>query len=95
MGENVDLSSIGRGLKDSRMEKYNPEGGKQRRKEVQAELREIEFTNNMDEDYTLDDSSVYDTNTDNKEPHVEAFLPEIYEKIAKENFRKVSSHQDA
>lgn len=50
---------------------------KKRREELQAELKEIEFTNNMDEDCTLDDNNIYDTGTDNKELHVETLLPEI------------------
>ncbi|XP_034475565.1 pinin [Drosophila innubila] len=68
---------------------------KQRQEDLQAELREIEFTNNLDEDCTLEDSNMFDTSTDNKELHVETLLPEICEKIAKENYRKILRHQEA
>jgi len=48
----------------------------QRRDELQTELEEIECTNNLDEDFTLDYSNIYDTSTYNKEPHIETLLPE-------------------
>ncbi|XP_032592894.1 pinin isoform X2 [Drosophila grimshawi] len=47
-----------------------------RREDLQAELGEIECTNNTDDDFVLDDSSVYDNKTDNK-LHVESSIPGI------------------